>query len=550
MITDDVARALEFAERQQAALAADDGGIAAERERLKDPREFLRAAWTLLEPRRTLIWGWHIDAILEHLAAVHREEIQTLIINIPPAHMKSTTVNVAFPAWRWGGGGMPEARMLAGSYALSLAKTFTEKSRRLVKSEWFRSLWPEVVINRSADSVMEFENLLGGGRYTFSTDGTITGKHCDMCLLDDPLKASDGQSSPRKRQKVIEFWTETIPSRLIDPVRSARVLMMQRLHEKDLSGFALADAEEDDDVVHLCLPCHFDPQRACKTRWFIDPRKVEGELLWPERFDEKRIRKLARGMSERAKAAQLEQLPWVPGGQYIRRKDWLIWPQAKYPVLRRLGIFFDAAMTDGDDTSYWACIVVGVFSPAESWDLEEMPAPKGLPDHNCLCLLKAWRVRGRYPQVKRLLLDEIGHWEERTEVDEVVIERKANGITLLDEFEEAGMPNVVPFDPETKSKVERAEIASDFHQAGRWWILGRMSRDTGTRSGQHWSKWAEEVVHECEMFPTGETNDYVDTVTMATLYYRKERLISAATDYDEPEEPHDDFAQRRGPVYA
>ena len=269
---DDLARAIAAA-RQQIDLVKGDDRLQGLREKYQSLSEFMRGAWHVLEPRRPLVWGWHIDCILTHLEAVHRGEIQYLLINIPPAHIKTTLANIVFPAWRWAGGEMPEARTLAGSYSMPMAKKSAEKSRNIVMSKWYQEIWPEIALKRAVNSVPRFENTLGGGRYCFSTGGPLPGDHCDTAIWDDPLKASDAMS-PRQREKAIEYLEESIPSRLIDQLTGAIIIIMQRLHEKDPAGHVLL--AEYPDLVHVCIPAHFDPDRACVTRWFRDPGSEKG----------------------------------------------------------------------------------------------------------------------------------------------------------------------------------------------------------------------------------------------------------------------------------
>lgn len=104
--------------------------------------EFVRQAWPIIEPSTAFVPGWHIDAIVEHLAAVSRGQIRNLLINVPPRHMKSLLVSVLWPAWEWIT--WPERRWLFSSYAASLSIRDSVKCRRLIESPWYRGLWGDV----------------------------------------------------------------------------------------------------------------------------------------------------------------------------------------------------------------------------------------------------------------------------------------------------------------------------------------------------------------------------------------------------------------------
>jgi hypothetical protein len=126
--------ASEMAER--ARLYAD-----AERAKCVTLAGFIREAWPILEPGRTYKHGWHIDAVCEHLEAVTDGWIDRLVINIPPASMKSLLVSVFWPAWEWGPRALPHLRYLTGSYELGLSVRDNLRMRRLVESEWYQRLW-------------------------------------------------------------------------------------------------------------------------------------------------------------------------------------------------------------------------------------------------------------------------------------------------------------------------------------------------------------------------------------------------------------------------
>jgi hypothetical protein len=498
---------------------------------------FVKAAWPILEPRRPLVWGWHIDCMLEHLQAAFVGEIRTLIFNVPPGHFKSSSVSVLYHAWTWTS--RAEYKLLTGSYAMTLAMRDSTKARRLIESRWYRERWPEIRMQKDQNAKGYYVNTEGGARFCFSTDGTVTGEHGDTALLDDPLRAQDAQS-PVKRQNAIDFITETLPSRLLAPEKAVTILIMQRLHERDPTGHMLAEAKQnnDKDVVHVCLPAHFDPNRRCTTMWYRDPRKERGELLWPQMFSERALHQRTKDMTERAKAAQYEQSPMVLGGSILKRAQWRIWPQRLPAFFRRI-ISFDPAMKDGDDTSYWACTIWGVFNPAESWDAGSHAPPKHLPNKPCAMLIGAWRQRKGYVAAKTRLLETISEFTIDDEPpDHVLIERKAAGLTLLEEFEEAEVKNVDHWPPRGKGtgremgKVERAEHASDFFHSGRIWVPGKKLGD-GTRSTTRFAMWVEEVVYECELFPGGETDDLVDTVTQAINFLRQNRDIGVDTDPDD-----------------
>ena len=83
--------------------------------------EFVRAAWHVLEPAQPFVDNWHVGAICELLTAVSDGQIQNLLINIPPRHMKSLLVSVFWPCWEWGPRRRPDLRYINSSYASHLS---------------------------------------------------------------------------------------------------------------------------------------------------------------------------------------------------------------------------------------------------------------------------------------------------------------------------------------------------------------------------------------------------------------------------------------------
>ena len=102
-------------------------------------KEFIVNAWQQLEPSKTFIPNWHIDAICDHLQAVIDGKIKKLLINIPFRCMKSLITSVCFPAWTWIN--KPETQFLTTSYDEALALRDAYKMRSLVESHWYQSHW-------------------------------------------------------------------------------------------------------------------------------------------------------------------------------------------------------------------------------------------------------------------------------------------------------------------------------------------------------------------------------------------------------------------------
>jgi predicted phage terminase large subunit-like protein len=275
---------------------------------------FIRSAWPVLEPGRPLVWGWPLEALIEHLEAVHRGEITRFLATVPPGSMKSLTTRVFSPVWRWLNS--PSSRFIGASYAHHLAIRDNRRAKALIESDWFRSRFPEVEIDPNRAASENFANRNTGWMMATSVEGVGTGERGDQFIIDDPLSVTQADS-PVKRQSALKWFHETVPSRLNDLERDQIVLIMQRLHEEDVANAAI-----DLGYEHLNIPMHFDPD-ATKTTGigWEDPRSTPGELMWPERFPEEAVASLENTLGPYAAAAQLEQTPVPRTGGLIETEQ-------------------------------------------------------------------------------------------------------------------------------------------------------------------------------------------------------------------------------------
>lgn len=301
--------------------------------------EYVKMAWHILEPATELKWGWSLDAICEHLEAVTSGEILRLLMNVPPGCMKSLLTGVLWPSWEWGPMGLPGMRYLGTAHKQDLAVRDNLKARRLIQSEWYQQRWP-IRLTSDQNAKTKFENDSTGFREAMAF-GSMTGSRGDRVLLDDPLSVDQANSDAELKSAEITF-TEALPTR-VNNDQSAIVVIMQRVNEKDTSGIIIS---RDLGYTHLCLPMRFEEGRRCMTSiGFQDPRTVDGELLFPERFSEESVRSLEKTMGSYASAGQLQQRP-APRDGGMFKKAW-------FPIIRAIPVGtrfvrgWDLAATEG-----------------------------------------------------------------------------------------------------------------------------------------------------------------------------------------------------------
>lgn len=468
--------------------------------------EFAKQAWHVLEPATSLKWGWALDAICLHLQAVSDGEILRLLMNVPPGSMKSLLTSVIWPAWEWGPLGEPSLRYLSTSHKQDLAVRDNVKCRRLIQSDWYQERWPISIVGDQNEK-KKFENDKTGFREAMAFT-SMTGSRGDRVILDDPLSVDDANSDAAIIAAESTF-REALPTR-VNNDESAIVVIMQRLHEKDTSGIILKEAL---GYEHLMLPMEFEEKRRCRTSvGFVDPRKEEGELMFPERFSAKTVSELKRTLGDAAYAGQMQQRPNPAGGGILKITHFQLWPTKwGVPVLDYVLQSYDGAYDDdatsNNDPS--ACTVWGIF--------EERGIKGAL-------LLDAWDEHLGYPDFRKKVLSDWHQVYGKTKnakgrkPDNVLVENKSSGISIIQDLRTANVP-VIPYNPGKMSKVARAHAVAAVHELDAIYIL-ESSKEPGK-----FVTWARPFVDQVELFPNAEHDDYVDTYTQALTYMRDASLI-------------------------
>lgn len=464
-------------------------------------KEFTRGCWQTIEPGREFYDNWHIDAISEHLQAVVDGKIKRLLINIPPRHMKSISAAVALPAWTWTV--QPQKRFLFASYAASLSIRDSVKCRRLIDSQWYKQHFGESFsLTTDQNQKQRFENNQTGYRIATSVDGALTGEGGDIIVVDDPHNVREAESST-VRESVLEWWDQAMQSRLNDPKTGAFIIITQRVHENDLTGHILANDTEG-EWEHLCLPARYEighPTPTKSSLGFTDPRTNEGELLWPQRIDEKTLGTLERSLGSYASASQLQQRPMPKGGGILKAEWWVPWERDDLPDIEYVIQSWDTAFSTKEKTSYSARTTWGVF--------------RRHGQMNAIAI-EMWYDRVTYPELRKAAQEAYLLYEP----DAVLIEKKASGQSLLQDLRIAGIP-VLEYSPD-RDKEARAHAASALLEDGRiWYPCDR--------------RWAKNLIDICAVFPAGENDDVVDTCTQAWLRLRKGWFVTHSQDYEEDE---------------
>ena len=480
--------------------------------------EFVRQAWHVMEPGVPFVPGFHIETICEHLEAVTAGEILRLLVNIPPRHSKSTVISVAWPCWEMITA--PHQRYLCASYSSSLSIRDNLAARRLIQSPWYQERWGHLFqLAGDQNAKQRFETTSNGYRIATSVGGTATGEGGSRLILDDPHSAKDAQSDAI-RESTVDWFNQVWSSRLNDPKRDAMVTVMQRLHERDVSGIIL----EQKGWEHVCIPAEWDGKVRRSSLGVYDPRRTKGELICPDRFGDKEITALKQSLGAYGTAGQLQQEPAPSEGGILKTDCFELWPTDKgLPPFEFILQSYDCAFTEKTTGDPTACTVWGVFTHEG--------------ERNAM-LIDAWDEHLSYPDLRaRVIKDwqtEYGGmtkdspYSRARRADRMLVEAKASGQSLLQDMRLARVP-AIGYNPGNADKVSRAHQAAPTLELGLIWI------PESTKNKGHPVSWAGAFLRQLSKFPVAEHDDYVDTFTQAVIYLKNEKWfdLPQAKDIDE-----------------
>lgn len=488
----------------------------------------------------------HLQAISEGRLTKDGESPR-LLVNVPPGTMKSLLTAVFWPAWEWGPRNQPHLRYLGVAHEVNLAGKHSTLMRRLVTSEWYQANWGDrVQLTRDQNEKVNFENTKGGFRIAVASS-SITGRRADRVIIDDPHSV-DGAASEALRQNVNENFLEAIPLRLSDPKRSAIVVIKQRLHEDDVSGIILAKGL---GYVHLMLPMEFEPKRRCvtgipwlppgetKPRPFADPRKVDGELLFPERFPAFVVERDKTVMGRYAVAGQFQQLPAPRGGGLFKHEWWQPWTDEEatklgvkpghLPSLSYVLGVIDTAYTKQEENDPCAMVVLGIWKDA-----------RGQPQ---VMLCGAWEDWLEFNP----LVEKTAKTCEDFGVDRLLIESKASGISVAQELNRRFSRSrwgLELIDPGKGDKLSRAYAITSIFEGGQVWAPGKVDGDT-----TKYRSWAEKVIDQMGKFPKDKHDDLTDAVVHGLKYLRDTGMLLRVDEHRHAEADEATYRPPLQPLY-
>lgn len=408
---------------------------------------------------------------------VARKELKTkdFIINIPPRSLKSTITSVCLNAWAWIH--YPYMNFINGSYSLDIAIDLTIKTRQIIMSDFYQQNWGNVFkLSDDQNTKSKFANDKGGERRSASTGGTVTGAGADFILIDDPHSARQADSET-ERNTAIDWYNKSIYTRLNNPEIGFRCVIMQRLHEEDLTGYLLENSP--DKYLHICIPAenvgNVSPPELAS--FYVD------NLFSPIRFNRNVLDDMRHALGSAAYSGQYLQQAYPSDGLMIKRDWFKLFTQSELPPDLAVNFYSDTAYGNNEQSDYSATLA-WVYHQGNIYVTALLNV--NLPFPEFLKSYKQFIQNSGYSNKSRCY-----------------IEPKASGLSIiqqlkLERLQNGQFINVIADKPPTESKISRVSAITNVLESGRVYLLN--------------NPWADNIIDQCIAFPNGKHDDIVDAL--------------------------------------
>ena len=445
--------------------------------------EFSLEAFKALHNGQELTPNWHIKYLCDRLQ-LEAERIVSggdrskhLLINVPPRTLKSELVNVFFSVYCWVL--KDSIQFISSSYSASLSITLSTQARRLIESDWFKDHFPSVNLSKDENTKSRYTTTGSGLRYATSTGGTVTGMGADIIVIDDPQNPQLARSDV-ERENANVFFNETLRSRLNNPDKGVFIVIMQRLHENDLTGMLLE--KEPENWEHICLPAEVsDKVKPVDLKEFYD----DG-LLFPSRLSKKTLDSFKLGLGSYGYSGQYSQMP-SPDEGGIFKGNW-------FNVVKELPKDVNGKLVD----LKWDFYLDTAYTSKQENDATALMAASFY--NNELYIREVKAVRLEFPElIKEIqVFTSSNGYSNRSRI---YVEPKASGKSIVQMLKRSTGLNVIEDKPPTQDKVSRAASVSAFIESGRVNLLD--------------GRYIDSFLTELKSFPNGSHDDMVDTLIMA-----------------------------------
>ena len=441
---------------------------------------FIHRAFLELNPQSAFEPNWHLDVLAAKLEEVRLGFCKRLIINIPPRHLKSHAASIAFPAWLLGHD--PAMQILAVSYAQDLSDKLARDCRALITSRFYQALF-DTRLSADRNAAAEFATTEAGYRLSTSVGGVVTGRGADVIIVDDPMKADEALSEPRRQ--AVSSWYE-LRSRLNRQEQGAIIIIMQRLHADDL----VAHLQQTETWDVLSFPAiaekdeHYDIRTPYGRRLI---NRKSGETLHPALLSAAALDQLRHTMTEYNFAAHYQQDPQPASGLIVRR-SWLRFygEKEKPETFDEIVQSWDTANKVTELSDYSVCTTWGVKGPQ-------------------MYLLDVFRHKLEFPALKRRVCELANLWRATV----VLVEDKSSGTQLIQELRADGFALVQAAPTNNDDKVMRLRSQTAKIE-GQFVLFPEKAH------------WLDAYLLELISFPNSKHDDQVDSTVHALAWSTQE----------------------------
>lgn len=464
----------------------------------------------------------------------------------------SLLCSVFLPAYIWGPMNYPSARILNISYSASLPMRDNRRMLRLIRSPEYQKMYGDL-FKLTKDGEILIENNCSGFKNGLGISGGVTGNRCDFLICDD-LNNITAKETKDVMDETNRKFIEGVSNRLNDMVESVIIVIAQRCHQNDVSGFIIK-SEFYEDYVHLCIPFLFEG-RICKTKiGWTDPRIKVGELYWPEHFPESTVPELM-SKGDMVWDSQYQQSPSSRKSAIIGHEHWMQWTD-KLPQFDYILASADTAYTAKSYNDPSGFVIFGCFNDHNTHQRAIMLLDAFSEHLEIVSTANNPRIPGERPddylarpQNKRGLVETIlDRCTRRWNVNHLIVEGKASGICVIQTLNSylGRKPfNVTQYDPRGIPKETRALVAQPTFSSGQVYVP--MKYNSETDKFEHYA-FSKLVMDECAAFPGGSHDDLVDAVSQAIHHLRNIGLLQTANERKITDENSRQHKRRTVPLY-
>lgn len=325
---------------------------------------------------------------------VVRGEIKRLIVNISPGYTKTELAVILFMSW--GLALNPRCKFLHSSYSDDLAMLNSSGTKDIIRSEEFQSIWPQK-LRIDSHAKRRWTNEYGGGVQAAPSKGGVTGLrggriepgYSGAVIIDDPVKPADAYSDVL-RNAINNRFNNTFRSRLATE-DTPIIVIMQRIHEDDLTGFLLRGGSGD-KWHHLSIPALIPEVAPDYPHDYTYGIPIEYDFpagpVWETKHNKEQLLNLKKA-DPYTYSSQYDQQPSPIGGSMVRKDHWRYYDRYNHEI-NRLSI---------DDNSIIKLEYKNIYADTAS----------KTADYNDYSVFQCW---GKGEDGRIYLLDQVrGKWE-------------------------------------------------------------------------------------------------------------------------------------------